>query len=103
LASVIDPEFLTIVRRYLAVLREENVHYESAWLFGSWAAGRQRPDSDIDVAVVMSHVESRFDQELELMRYRLKVDLRIEPHVLDSADLDNPFADEILKTGVPIQ
>jgi predicted nucleotidyltransferase len=63
LAFVIDPEILTIVRRYLDVLREENVHYESVWLFGSWAAGRQRPDSDIDVAVVMRHVESLFDRE----------------------------------------
>jgi predicted nucleotidyltransferase len=63
LASVIDPEIMNLVRRYLDVLREENVHYESAWLFGSWAAGRQRPDSDIDVAVVMRHVESLFDQE----------------------------------------
>jgi predicted nucleotidyltransferase len=37
-------------------------------LFGSWARGEARPDSDVDLLVVLSHVENKRQATIELLR-----------------------------------
>jgi len=37
-------------------------------LFGSWARGQARPDSDLDLLVVLPHVEDKRRATLEIMR-----------------------------------
>jgi uncharacterized protein len=103
MAAQPDPEVLNIAKKYLQALRDNHYQFDSAWLFGSYARQTADQDSDIDIALFMKNVGTKFFLEVELMRFRRSIDTRIEPHVLDAADLDNPFAEEILKTGVPIQ
>jgi len=70
-------------------------------LFGSFAKGTFRKESDIDIAVVFPDYDDSFDMQLELMRLRRKIDSRIEPHPFKQRDFNkfNPFAAEILKYG----
>lgn len=64
------PERLAdLVRRLRAVLIHED-EVRSAWLFGSVVQGRDRPDSDIDVAVWM-RVRPDF-QRLSALQLRLE-------------------------------
>lgn len=42
------------VRKYIAVLRENGISVDKALLFGSWARGTAREESDVDVALVSS-------------------------------------------------
>jgi len=102
MASSVDPTILDIAKRYLNALRENNVQFESAWLFGSWAKGQSTTDSDIDIAIVMKDVAVKFFKEVELTKYRRKIDSRIEPHILTLDEMDSSFSLEIMKTGLKV-
>ena len=75
-----------------------------ALLFGSFAKGSNHDDSDIDVAIVVNNAVDIIDTQIELMKLRRKIDLRIEPHPFMSADFikSNPVVNEILKYGIII-
>lgn len=102
MAVSVDQSILDTAATYIEVLRDHDVDFESAWLFGSFALNAATEDSDIDIAVVMRNATGRFYEELELMKYRREVDSRIDPHVLLAADLDTPFCLEITKNGIRI-
>lgn len=75
------------------------------FLFGSTAAGTAGEDSDIDIAVVADDFSGDvIEDTFRLMRTRRKIDLRIEPHAFLPSDFHagNPFAAEIMKTGIRI-
>ena len=98
-----DSQVLDIARRYVEALRRANVSFESVWLFGSGATGRNTPDSDIDVGIVMREVSERFETELRLMKMRRPIDLRIEPHVLTLEEWESPFfGKSIRETGTRV-
>ena len=102
MAAQCDPSILNVAKKYLNVLREHGVRFESAWLFGSAAKNQLEVDSDIDIAVVMHDVVEKFFKEIELMKYRRKIDSRIEPHILTAGEVDSPFGREVIKSGIRI-
>jgi predicted nucleotidyltransferase len=81
----------------------EKFPVEKIYLFGSYAINSQKIDSDIDVAVVLSK-EIEYNDELEAMRLRRNIDLRIEPHLFSTDDfkIPSPIITEILKNGIRI-
>ena len=82
-----------------------NLMVKKAYLFGSYAKGNEREESDIDIAIVLGNMTDFFDTQMQLMRIRRKIDLRIEPHPISEKDFidSNPFAYEIQKTGIEIK
>jgi predicted nucleotidyltransferase len=82
------------------------VKVEQFWLFGSYAKGTPHKDSDIDVALVVSHLSDDYsilNTEPLLWKLSEQVDFRIEPHVI-AKDTDYAgFLDEIQRTGIEIQ
>jgi predicted nucleotidyltransferase len=76
-----------------------------AILFGSFAKGTNHEDSDIDIALIVNNVTDIIDTQIDLMRLRRKIDLRIEPHPFLKNDFNkgNPVANEILKYGIIIK
>jgi predicted nucleotidyltransferase len=81
-----------------------------AKLFGSKATGRDQPDSDIDVLVVVdqSSVETE-DKVLDIaFDVNLKNDVYISPRVIDRSILVDPvwsitpFLQAIAKEGIPL-
>jgi len=81
------------------------VHISQFWLFGSYAKGNQHKDSDIDVALVVEHLDDDYNiLETEPILWKLceSVDFRIEPHII-ARDTDYAgFLDEIQNTGIRI-
>jgi predicted nucleotidyltransferase len=75
-----------------------------AFLFGSFAKGTNHDDSDIDVALVINNVADIIDTQIDMMKLRRKVDLRIEPHPFEISDFNqnDPLVSEILKHGIKI-
>jgi predicted nucleotidyltransferase len=87
---------------YVRRLSEQGVPVWRIYLYGSYANGVPRPDSDIDIAVFLDKDDiDGFREDVELMRLRWDVDLRIEPHAFARTDFDqtNPFIREIVETG----
>ena len=80
-------------------------HITQAFLFGSYAKGTFHDDSDIDIAVIIDNVEDIIDAQIEMMKLRRKIDLRIEPHPILKNDFDynDPLSYEILKHGIIIR
>jgi predicted nucleotidyltransferase len=81
------------------------VEVEQFWLFGSYAKGSPHKDSDIDVALVVNHLNDDYSiltTEPILWKLCEQVDFRIEPHVI-ARDTDYAgMLDEIGRTGVEI-
>lgn len=77
---------------------------KQAILFGSFAKGTNHDDSDIDIAIIVNNVVDIIDTQIDLMKLRRKIDLRIEPHPFMSSDFNrnNPVVNEILKYGIII-
>jgi uncharacterized protein len=94
---------LNIAKEYLSSLPPE-LDVRRAYIFGSYAKGTQREESDIDIAVVIGQMDNFFEIQTELFRRRRKIDLRIEPHPFDLDDFseNNPVAAEIMSTGIEI-
>ena len=78
---------------------------EQFWLFGSYAKNNAHKDSDIDVALVVNHLDDDYcimQTESILWRLKRQVDFRIEPHVIASDADYAGMLDEIQKTGIQI-
>lgn len=72
-------------------------------LFGSYARGTQKTDSDIDVAVIVNSVDTDFFTYAPLLwKLRLEIDNRIEPVLLINGQDDSGFLKEIQHTGIVI-
>ena len=93
-----------IVKKYLAYLKENRYAIQKAYIFGSYAKGNFDENSDIDLAIVLNDLSNSFTMQIQLMKLSRKFDSRIEPHPLDAESFDqsNPFASEILATGIEI-
>lgn len=94
---------INIAREFTSIIKT-NYDCKQVFLFGSYAKGTNRDESDIDIAVILDEFENPIDIQLELMRLRRKIDSRIEPHPFREKDfnLSNPVAYEILKYGQKI-
>jgi uncharacterized protein len=74
-------------------------HPAQVYLFGSWATGRNRRTSDIDIAILPS--EPLPEDMLSGIREALEESLVIYPvDVVDLSQVSQQFRDRILKEGV---
>ena len=75
-------------------------HSAQVYLFGSWATGRNRRTSDIDIAVLPS--EPLPEDLLAGIREALEESLVVYPvDVVDLSRVSPQFRDRVLKEGVP--
>ena len=101
----IDKEIIDIVNKYIEIV-SKNYDVIAIILFGSYAKGTQREDSDIDIAVITDDIKTdKFDEEVNLMQLRNGIDYRIEPHIISISDYENnetPFVVEVKNTGIKV-
>ena len=93
-----------IAQRYANAVKKDFL-LQQMFLFGSTAAGTAGEDSDIDIAVVADDFSGDAIEDMfRLMKTRRTVDLRIEPHAFLPSEFHpgNPFAAEIMRTGIRI-
>jgi predicted nucleotidyltransferase len=100
---MVDQAIIDTAKRYIRTI-PKNMELKKAYLFGSYAKGKEHTDSDIDIAVVVGHMDDFFSVQMQLMRLRRSIDLRIEPHPIWEGDfnIQNPFAYEIEQTGIEL-
>ncbi|WP_432821438.1 type VII toxin-antitoxin system MntA family adenylyltransferase antitoxin [Trichloromonas sp.] len=92
----LSPEQLGYLRMELSKLE----HLELAYLHGSAASGRMRPDSDIDLALLFSR--GKIPSGLLLLQYAAQLEsVLASPVHFGLLDLSNPvFAKEVLSSGL---
>ncbi len=93
------------IDRYIQELDRNNIPIKEAILFGSYAKGDYQEWSDIDIALVSDIFEgNRIDDKDKIRRITLSISSEIEviPFAPDDFNLQNPFAMEILKTGIKL-
>ncbi|MFH1612293.1 MAG: nucleotidyltransferase domain-containing protein [bacterium] len=88
---------------YLQALGRNNIPIKEAILFGSYAIGNYQEWSDIDIALVSDIFEgNRIDDKDKIRKITLSISSKIEviPFSPKDFNLQNPFAKEILTTGI---
>jgi len=98
---MVNDSILNTIKLFLNLIPSD-LEVKQVYLFGSYAKGNEHQDSDIDVAIIFSDFSDFFQIQMQLMRLRRKIDLRIEPHPFkeDEFNNSNPFAFEIKHTGI---
>ena len=94
-----------IAEKLIALLKAANIRIDRAVLFGSYANGTPGQWSDIDLALVSPDFSGvPFYDHKKLIPFILKIDSRIELHPFRPEDFtdDNPFAGEIVESGIII-
>ncbi len=103
--SINNKLIMEIVQKYVERICE-NYKVYAIILFGSYAKGTEHEDSDIDIAIITDDIENDiFEEELNLMRLRRKIDTRIEPHLIrieDYKNVETPLIQEIIDTGIKV-
>ncbi|MBA4411057.1 MAG: nucleotidyltransferase domain-containing protein [Bacteroidota bacterium] len=95
-------EAIIKVREYSLLLRNY-FPLEKVYLFGSYARDSYRADSDIDVAIVVDHLEGDyFSIHPLLWKLRRQIDDRIEPILIERENDKSGFLSEIQKHGIEI-
>ena len=96
---------IRIVKRYITELEKHKIPIKKAVLFGSYARGTARPESDIDIALVSeAFTGDRFEDRQRIVPYRRKVDARLEPLPFTPEDFENGgiMAEEIKENGITV-
>lgn len=91
-----------IVKKYIKVLEENNIRIIEAVIFGSWARGTAKKESDIDIALVSdAFTGDRFEDRRRIVPLRRKIDSRIEPIPFTPEDFykSGIMVEEIKRTG----
>ncbi len=94
-----------IIDTYIDVLNKHNIPVKEAVLFGSYATGKYKEWSDIDIALVSDlFAGDRIDDKDKIRMITLSVSSEIEvlPFTPSDFTAQNPFVKEILKTGIKL-
>lgn len=92
------------VAHYVRKLKEDGLPVTAVYLFGSYAKGTQRPDSDIDVFVVSPAFKDADEALHYLWQRRILRDPRyaIEPMGMNEQDFakESPITKEVRSHGI---
>lgn len=96
------------VREYIQLLRKNNIRVDRAILFGSYASGKAREDSDIDVAIISPDLgRDRIEEMVVLKKLAEQVDYDLSPRPYSMDQYRNAkrgdfLHDEIIRKGKAI-
>ena len=94
-------QVINIVRRYKNAVAAKYADAK-VYLYGSYSKGTARPDSDIDVAIIVPTIEGNwFTIVPPLWHMARSINTLIEP-VLMSEGEHSPLYDDVMRTGIAI-
>jgi len=104
---MVEKEIIHAITQFVNALSREGIHVDKVILYGSYLHGRQRKDSDIDVAIISRDFgNDPVEEGMRLFRIAGDIDPRIEPVPisLDSYEKDTwvPLIYEIRENGVEL-
>jgi len=103
-----DASVVRAVQGYLAAVRRSGIQAEQGILFGSYARGDARPDSDVDVLIIAPEFDEPYDRQRidRLWELRVSTDSRIEPVAVGERqwreDRSSPLIEIARREGVAV-
>ncbi len=95
-------EALSLVRDYKRVITPRFSTEPKVYMYGSYSKGYPKPESDIDVAVIVPRVEGDWlTLSTDLWVDVDKVNILIEPVLLEEGQ-QSPLYDDVMRTGVAV-
>ncbi|MFH0887405.1 MAG: nucleotidyltransferase domain-containing protein [bacterium] len=93
-------------KKFLEEIHKHKIRVSKAYLYGSYAKGEARQDSDIDIAIISPDFSgNRYFDTLKIISMRRNIDCRIEPVTYKPEDFEDsdPLVAEIKSTGMEIK
>jgi predicted nucleotidyltransferase len=99
---------IRVIKEFINALKREGINIDRVILFGSYAKGNVRPDSDIDIAVISKDFgKDRVEEGMTLFRIAGKIDPRLEPIPFSTKVYENdtwiPLIYEIKQKGIELK
>jgi predicted nucleotidyltransferase len=99
---------IRVIKEFINALKREGINIDRVILFGSYAKGNVRPDSDIDIAVISKDFgKDRVEEGMSLFRIAGKIDPRLEPIPFSTKAYENdtwiPLIYEIKQKGIELK
>lgn len=95
-------EALKLVKQYKDLIMPRFNYEAQVYMFGSYSKGHQRPESDIDVAVVVPSIGDKWFAYTKSLWHDVdKVSLLIEPVLVERCH-PSPLYDDIMQTGIAV-
>ena len=98
-------DIISIAKEYLMLVKNSDfpMQIDKAYLFGSYARGDAKKDSDIDIAIIVNKWIGDYEEAIvSIWRLRKKIDFRMEPHIIVPDEDYADFLPEIQRTGIEI-
>lgn len=96
-------EVRKVAKQYGLAVKKEIGAAKEIILFGSYAKGNEKPESDIDIAIVFNSLNfDLLDTYKILYKLRRNFDIRIEPIILSQNEDPAGFIAEVKKYGIPL-
>lgn len=101
---LIKEKLSQIVQKSLDVVREElsGIEFLSIVVFGSYAEGKQKEKSDLDIAIFVNSAEDKKSCELAMKSAELKSVLQIDAHVITKDEMLQMLKDKHENLGKQI-
>jgi len=96
---------IELVKKLVEQVEQSHIKIIEAFLFGSYAKGTFNEWSDIDVALISDDfVGNRFLDLKSIAKATIRTSIDIQPHTFRSDDfnVNNPFVEEIMSSGIKI-
>ena len=96
---------IELVKKLVEQIEKSQIRIVEAFLFGSYAKGTYNEWSDIDVALISDDfVGNRFLDLKSIAKATIRTSIDIHPHTFrrDDFNANNPFVEEILRSGIKI-
>lgn len=102
----VPTEIIKLVEDFVKLIKEERITIEKVILFGSYAKGTNRIDSDIDLAIISPdfHQEDCIENMTLLLckANLLKADIQTIPFSIEEYNNPKGIIEEIIKTGIEL-
>ena len=101
---LIKEKISNLVKSSLKIIREElsNTEFISLVIFGSYAEGKQKEKSDLDIAIFVNSTEEKKNCELSMKSAELKSILQIDAHVITKDEMLQMLKDKHENLGKQI-
>ena len=101
---IIKEKSSNLIKNCLKIVKEElsNIEFVSIVIFGSYAEGKQKEKSDLDIAFFVNSAEDKKNCELSMTSAELKSILKIDAHIITKDEMLQMLKDKHENLGKQI-